>query len=213
MVNQRTFRITAATLLPCLALLAGCRALMMPLVVFGAEPTRKVAAEYPYLADKTICIAVWLDNNTRFEYPHAQLELSEHVAAALQPHIDNVAFVPNKRVVAYQRSHPNWDREDPAVLGARFRADRLMLIEVTQYTTREPDSPHLYRGRIAASVKVYDTEYENAAPVYRTRVEVAYPPKSVGEWGADDRSIRRGAMELFAAELARKFYDHRVKVE
>ena len=186
---------------------------MMPFVLFGSEPTRKVDAEYPYLNDKTVCVAVWVDNNTSFEYPHVQLELSEHVAAALQPHVANIAFVPNKRVVAYQRSTPDWDREDPALLGARYRADRLMLIEVTQYTTREADSPHLYRGRVAASVKIYDTQYENAAPVYRTRVEVVYPPKSVGEWGSDDRSIRKGAMEEFAAELARKFYNHRVKVE
>ena len=37
------------------------------------------------------------------------------------------------------------------MLGARFGADRALMIELTQYTTREPESPHLYRGRIAAN--------------------------------------------------------------
>ncbi len=63
-----------------------------------------------------------------------------------------------------------------------------------------------------ANVKVYDTGYPRSAPVFKTTVETVYPPESVGQWGTDDRAIRKATMESFAAELAGRFYDRRVKV-
>jgi hypothetical protein len=85
-------------------------------------------------------------------------------------------------------------------------------VSFTPNRTREPDSPHLYRGRISANVSVYDTAYPNSEPAYRTVVETVYPPDSVGQWGSSDNGIRLATMQLFAEEVAGKFYDRKVKV-
>ena len=196
-----------------LTVTGGCRLLTAPLLMWGREPTKEIPAAYPYLRDKKVCVAVWADSETRFEYPWVQLELSENVAAALKSNVPGISLVPNREVVDLQGRDVDWDRKDPALLGERFGADRLLLIELTQYTTREPESPYLYRGHIAANVKVYDTQYPNSAPAFKDNVEVAYPPDSVGQWGSDDQSIRGATMEAFALELAGKFYDRRVKVQ
>ena len=86
------------------------------------------------------------------------------------------------------------------------------MIELTQYTTREPDSPHLYRGHMGANVKVYDTAYPNSAPTYKTTVETVYPPDTMGAYGTDDRGIQRAMMQAFASELAGKFHERQEKV-
>lgn len=185
----------------------------MPTLLWGKEPTKDVPAEYPYLQGKKVLILVWADPETLFEYSRVQLELSEHVAASMKPNIPGVTFAPNRSVTDFQHAEPNWDRTDPAELGTRFGAQRVLMIELTQYTTREPDSPHLYRGRIAANVKVYDPAYKNSSPSYRATVETVYPQDSVGEWGTDDVGIRKATMEAFALDVAGKFFDRKVKVK
>lgn len=183
-----------------------------PFLMWGPEPTKTIVAEYPYLQGKKTCILVWADRDTLFEYPHVQLEVSEHLAMPLKTNVRGISILPNENITDMQKREPDWDRVAPARLGARLGADRVLMVELTQYSTREPESTHLFRGRISANVKVYDTDHPDAAPAYRTTVETAYPKDSHGQWGTDDRQIRKGAMEAFADEVARKFYDHKVKV-
>jgi hypothetical protein len=209
-VNSRIwiFGLSAATLLMAGG---GCKMAALPWLMWGEEPTRKVTAEYPYLDGKRICVLIWTDSNTLFEYPYVRLELSEHVQTAMKPNIARVSFIPNRDVVDYQQANPDWDREDPTAIGARFRAERVMLIELTHYTTREPDSPHLLRGLIASNVKVYDAETSNTQPLFSTTIESIYPEGGPASWGTDESDVRRATMEDFAIKLARKFHDHRVK--
>lgn len=195
------------------ALSAGCKFLAMPIIMWGQEPTRKVPPDYPYLAGKKVCILTWAEPFTMFEYPRVRLEVSEYVRVALERSVHGLSIVPNRQVVDYQDRNPDWDNEHPASIGQRFGADRVLLIELTRYTTREPDSPHLYRGHIAANVKVYDPAYPDAEPGYKTTVEIAHPADGAGSYGTDDRTIRRGAMEHFAAELANRFCERQEKVK
>lgn len=194
------------------AAVGGCQWLALPFLLWAPEPTRKIAAEYPYLAGKKVAIAVWAEPDTLYEFPHVQYELAEHVAREIQRHVHTVTFIPNRRVRDVQAGDPDWDRMHPAVLGARFGAERTLLIEVTQYTTRDPDSPHLYLGRISANVRVYNTAYPKALSAKDWVVETVYPPDGPGRWGSSDSSIRAGVMQAFAEQTARKFYDHQIKV-
>ena len=213
MTNQRAVRLlVAATLASLLAASSGCKLFAAPFLLWGKQPTKEVVAEFPHLQGKRVCILVWADAETLAEYPWIQLELSEHISTALEANVEKVSFIPNKKVHDLQRREADWDRQDPAILGARFGAERVLMVELTQCTTREPESPHLYRGRIAGTVKIYNADYPNSAPVYKTAVDAVYPPDSAGQWGSGDQEVRKAALETFATELAGKFYDRRVKV-
>jgi hypothetical protein len=100
---------------------------------------------------------------------------------------------------------------DPSELGKRFGAERVIEAELTQYTTREPGHEYLYRGHITAAVRVYNAEYPNTEPTYKTQIEALYPQAGPAPWSTDERSIRSLTMQLFSQEAARKFYDHDVK--
>ncbi len=193
-------------------LLAGCQAMAVPWLMWGEPPTRLVPAEYPYLSGKRVCLVVWADMDTTFSYPHVQLEVSEHVARALQANQASLTITPNRSVVDYQRSEPDWDKQRPGRIGEHFGAERVVMIELTEYSTRDADSPHLYRGRIGANLAVYQVEHPDADASFRTAVETLYPKDSVGEWGSTDDSIRRAAMEVFADDVAAKFFDRKVKI-
>ncbi|MBI5864602.1 MAG: hypothetical protein HZB38_08850 [Planctomycetes bacterium] len=205
--------IAAAVVAPLLAACVGCQALAMPFIMFGEEPTKPVAAEYPHLEGRKVAILVWADNDTLFEFRNVQLELSEYVGSVLKANVKRISLVPSRTVVDYQRSDADWDRRPPAEVGKQLDAERVLLIELTQYTTREPTSPHLYRGRISANVKVYDTALADSAPTFRTTVETVYPPGAAAEWGSSDTSVRDAAMRTFAADVSNKFHDRRVKVK
>ncbi|MCK4341150.1 MAG: hypothetical protein KAY37_05430 [Phycisphaerae bacterium] len=200
-------------LLPLAAGIAGCEAFAFGALMWGKEPTKNVAAEYPYLADKKVCLLVRAEMETLFEYPQVQWEVADHVRVTLEGSVRGLTTVDPRRVVDFQRRTADWEKMDPAGIGKRFGADRLLEIDLTQYTTREPESPHLYRGHISALVSVYNTDYPNSEPAYSKEVQTVYPPNSPGEWGTGDRAIRRATLEAFAQDVAGRFYDRKVKVK
>lgn len=192
----------------------GCQLIAAPFLMWGPEATKDVPAEYPHLHDKEVCLVVWCDPDTLFEYPNVRFEVSEYVAYAMKAAgIKGLSFVSNRQVTDLQAREPKWEKEPPGRLGAKFHADRVLTIELTQYTMREPDNPHLYRGHISANLRVYDCNSPDARWQWQGSTEIAYPPDSVGQWGSDERTIRRAAMELFASEVAGKFYDRKIKVK
>lgn len=196
-----------------LATQAGCRYLAIPFALWGKEPTKKIPPAYPYMNNTRVVLLVWAEMDTLFEYPEVQLELSEYCRLALEQHIGGLTVVPPRQIVDFQRRESRWDRLPAARIGKRFTADRVIKIELTQYSTREPDSPHLYRGRISAAVSVYDVAAgEDKLPVHRTTIETTYPKDSPGEWGQSDDLVRAGMMEAFAERLAGEFYEREVKI-
>jgi hypothetical protein len=190
----------------------GCKLMAYGATMWGTPPTRTIPAEWPHLAGKKVCVVVWAEMDTLFEYPFVQLEVARHIEDAMAPVIERIRFVPSQEVVDYQQRDAEWDRKPSAEIGAHFGADRVIFVELTQYTTREPDSPHLYRGRISGNVKVYDPTYPTAGPLYRTTVDTVYPPDTPGQYGSDDISIRKAAMEAFAKDVMGKFADRKEKL-
>jgi hypothetical protein len=205
--------VTGGLLASLLVVASGCQAVAAMVLLFGNEPTKKVPAEYKYLEGQKVCIVVRADMETMFEYPQVQWEISDHVRVALENNVKGAKVVEPRTVVDYQRRNSNWEKLDSADLGKQFSADRVLMIDVTQYSTREPDTPHLYRGHITAQISVYDTAYPLSEPVYTKEIETVYPPASAGSWGTGDREIRRSTMEAFAQDVAAKFYDRLVKVK
>lgn len=204
--------VMTALVLSAAGLSSGCRLFAVPWLMWGEEPMRDVPAEYPYLAGKRFCVIVWTDSFTQMEFPHVQLEMTSFITDAIEKNVARTVPTPPRTVLEMQRNDRGWDRTPPVELGKSLRADRAILVDVTQYSMREPESTHLYRGRIAANIRVYDTGYPDAEPVLKTTVETVYPPDSHGEWGSDEAAVRRAAMSAFADDVSGLFYDRRIKV-
>jgi hypothetical protein len=188
--------------------LTGCRALAL----IWPEQTKKVPAEYPYLTDKRVCIVVRAPEEMQFDYPNVQWEIADHVRVAMEGNVRGVSVVEPKKVADFQRSNADWETMDPAALGKKFGADRVLEIDLTQYTTREPESPYLFRGHISAALRVYNVEYANAQHAYQADVRTVFPPDGPGQYGANDRAIRASTMDTFGQDVANKFFERQVTV-
>lgn len=195
---------SVAALLPA----AGCHTL----VLWWPEQTKTIPAEYRYLADRKVVIVVRAPEELLFDYPNVRWEVADHLRVALEANVKGVKITDPKKVDRFQREDAQWERMDPALVGKRFDAERVLEVDLTQYTTREPESPHLYRGHISAVVRVYNADYPNSQPTYREDVHTVYPPGGPGRYGTSDRSIRADTMQAFAQEVANRFYDRTVVV-
>ncbi len=191
----------------------GCNYVKAMAYLFGEQQTKTVPAAYPYLTNEKVAIVVRADMETLFEYPHVQWELADHIRVALEANVKGVTVIDPRKVVDVQRRNGDWQRRDPALLGQDFGADKLLEIDLTQYTTREPDSPHLYRGHIIAAINVYNTAYPNSEPAFKLDAKAVFPEGATASLGMGDREVRRGVMEAFAQEVANKFYERKVKAE
>lgn len=196
---------------------AGCQLLAAPFLAWGPEPTKTVKAEYPHLQNKTVLVLVWAEQDALFDYPTLQYVLSEHIRVALEGNVTGVRCVPSRPVAEMQQRELDWDRRHPAEHGTRFGADQVLSIEINQFSTREPDSPHLLRGRITANVKLYDPAHgTQVGPVWEPAggpLRVVHPEDGPGAWDVPESEIARELLGRFAQELAGRFYDRKVKVK
>jgi len=205
------------TILLCLLAggIGGCNAASMDfLASLFVPPQRSVPAEYDGLADKVVAVVVFSDQQTDFEYPDARLATALSVGQGLLKNAHVKGVVDARRIVRFQDENLNWDTRDKTALGRSFGADRVLYVTLVEYSTREPSSQFVYRGRIIAEVSVYDTSRpERDARVWRAEknIDVSYPEQSpVGAPGESERDVRIKAQQLFADTVAKKFYKHKV---
>jgi hypothetical protein len=211
-----------ALLLVATALSAGgCNILAYPMYAFAPPPPMKtVHPEYPGMEGKHVAIVVFAGPETQLDYQQVELEMFDAVSAELRKHIKDITLVDPRRVMRYQEENPRWRSEPPERLCKVFTCDVVLLISLMEFATREPGSIHLARGRITAEASVYEPARggEGEAPggcQWRSDiVRVVHPPQApVGLLATDDWRLRIETERIFAAQLAKSFYKHKVPKE
>jgi len=199
------------------AVLTGCEPMAYFLYVWwpGARE-KKVKAEFAGLPGKSVVIVVYCDRRVQYEYPNVCLSLSSAAASRLAGNVKNLNVIDPRRVVKYQDGNIYWDEMDKTQLGKAFGADFVLFLSLVEYSTREPGSLNLYRGRINAQASLYQTSLpEREARVWRGQaIRVVHPEHDpTGLLRESDRSVRDKTEAIFADKLAKKFYDHKVPIE
>ena len=194
--------------------LAGCDAVGYMLYVLApGSRTKTVPAEFDGLAGSSVAIAIYADAAVQYEYPWARHELADVIASQLKEHVNDVEVIDTLRVIAYQDENIDWNAMGKTELGRILGADHVLSVVLVEYSTRDPGSLNIYRGRITAEVKVYQTsKAERDSRVWLgEEIRVLYPPDApMGQVGEDDEKIRDLTNRVFAKTLVRKFYKHDV---
>ncbi len=206
----------ALAVITCLALTAGCN-LLTPLIFVG-EHKKKVSPEFDKLANSRVAVLIWTDQVVLFDYPYARFELCTYVS-------DKLAAEMNQRGLATELVDPrdvddflqkDIDAQiDPKAVARQFDSDYVIYVEVVEFQIRDPAEPQFLRGRINASVTVYDT---HADPDRPRRFELApvlcrYPEGVPVLLNASNSPlVREQLYRKFAEQVARKFYEHTVEL-
>jgi hypothetical protein len=202
--------------LAALPLLAGCPAARYIAYLFYGGQERDVKAAFSKFPGKSIAVVVYCDKRVQYEYPELRLNISSAVATLLHKHAEAAEVVDPRRVVKYQDERIDWDEMDRTELGKSFEADYLLFISLVQFSTREPGSMSLYRGRASAEVSVYDTSLpERDAREWKCdTIHVIHPEHApTGEMRENDVKIRQETIAILSDKVAKKFYDHKEPIE
>jgi len=203
----------------------GCNLAAWPLAVFGKPAMKTVPAEVPIdLTGKTVAVVVYAGPETQVDYETVHVEVSDAVAAEIRRNLRDVTLVSPIRVLRYQNEHPNWNSTRLDRMCGDLRCDYILLVTLIEFSTREPGSVHLARGRLTAEASLYAAKAVRVeSPEVPTTGEagggctwrsdtfrIVYPNETPVSLAGDDYGIRIQTERQFAEALIRKFYDHQV---
>ncbi len=198
--------LTAVTAMPAMS---GC-GYLKAIAALTAPDTEKVPAEFNRLSGNKVVIFVYAPPDTLWDYPKVRLDLAAHVASYLKENVKNVEIVDPFRVESYMEQGNRFEM-DPLDIGQYFRADMVLHLSVLEFSMRDPEMAHFHRGRIQASVVVYDRTKTDQPPERNPLhdVLVVFPEEGpVGFANATPDQIRKATYEAFAVEVGRKFHAH-----
>ena len=188
--------------------LAGCAGIKA-LAYYTAPQTEKIPPEYNKLAGRKVLVYVWAPPEVLWDYPKVRLDLATYVGAYLTKNVKDITLVDTVRVEDYiERNHTF--EIDPVQIGREFKADVVLHLSVFQHSMRDPGMAHFYRGRVGASVVVWDVSRpgEPADRIPLRDVLVAVPPDSAtGYANIQPTQIRQATYDAFAVEVGRKFHE------
>ncbi len=95
-------------------------------------------------------------------------------------------------------------------LGKEFKADFVVRVDLLEYTARARDTREVRKGRVRATVSVFDiTKPGSDRPVYGNEISASYPQDAkVDVMNASDATILNGALQIFGEKVSQKFVEH-----
>ena len=191
--------------------LAGCGILGFGPGAQEELETHATGTAYAGLADQSTAIVVWAPPATLDEYP-AREEIATFVATQMRGHMPTTRLVDPQDVVRWQDDTLNWGNLSAGEIGRHFKVERVLMIQVLDYSTRRPLGVSNLQGRLRAQCRIYDTAQAAAAPgtaAWTGLVDAAWPSgKPLDPTQINEAAVRQRTLDTFAEALVRYFYEH-----
>lgn len=214
-----TKNMCGAFVLPLLLMLGGCNVIG---AVAGKAPKPDILAAYKGLAGKSVAIWVYVDPEVHMNYPALQLDIANSVESKLKAAqkdddlkdlIGTTFPVQPRSVVRYQREHPGVEALPITDVAPKLGVDRLIYIQVNDFSTRAPGTVAMYLGTINVTLQVVEIEKETGkSKVAFTEpgMRLQFPRKSPaeGELNKNDTIMYVGTVDAISTELAVRFFKH-----
>jgi hypothetical protein len=211
MKNFPAFSLSHFILIPLLMatpLLSGCWAA----VAYDRMNGHTVAAQYNGIASHSVAIVVYADDATLWEYASAREDVSAFIAQRLRMDIPTCRLVNYRDVAQWQDETLHWEALQVKDIGKHFSVDRVIYIELLEYSAHEPGASDLLRGRIRASAKVYETNTPGDNPAWHGQFETFFPTDGPADISrTNELTVRKMALEFFSKKVVDCFYDHNEK--
>lgn len=179
------------------------------LMIATAPESEKVDAEYTDLTGHKVLCYVWVKPETLWDYPQIRLDLAAHLTSYFKQNVKKIEVVEAPLVESYLKSLSSMN-PDPTEIGRHFRVDRVVHLSVYKFSMRDPGMSQFYRGRISASVVVYDLSRkdEPAKTTTLTDVAVAVPEEGpLGYYNVTADQMRDLTYRAFTEAVGRKFHE------
>ena len=175
--------------------------------------TTKVAADYTGLRGKSYAVVVVVDRLTQAQHPGLVARLTSGINERLALPENGVgasAFIPSADLLAVLYETPQWPAMPPGEVADMLGVERLIMVELYQYSLYEPGNRYVWDGVASGSVTVYESDSGIPDdPIYEQPIRVTFPD-GTGFMAADIPEAG-GTSELsrrFINRAAWLFYDH-----
>ena len=180
------------------------------------DASKEVKAKYNKIGDARLAVVVWADRSTLDEYPAARRQVCRAVTHHMKKSLEDAEFVTPKEIRKLQAdSSRDWETMTPYEIARELGSDFVLRIDLLDFTTRASETRQLRKARVAATINLHDCRKdERLDAVYDDIIKTTFPPKSLhGVQDMTETDLLHEAVEHFAQATARKFYDHKVKLQ
>jgi hypothetical protein len=169
-----------------------------------------VKARYSGLADKTFAVAIAADRTLQSEYPQIVSAFTQEITRRIALDAGASGVLPADEVLSFQFKHPGWTSLSPLDLAKELEVDRLVFIDLSDFTLNEPGNQYEWHGVAAGTIAVVETDAQpGLESTFREPVRVTFPDNS--GHSRDNLAAQTVLSELsrrFCERAAWLFYDH-----
>jgi hypothetical protein len=197
----------------------GCQAAgLLAYAIGGDTKTVSKKAQYRGLEGKTVAVLIDLDSETALRYNAAQVNLCTSISSALaQAGAEGPGARPAdpRQIIKFQKDNPYWSTRPYSQLLRDLKVDRLVIVDVSEFSDHEPGNAAVWQGVVEANVLVAAAESTNPDdPLLRTGVHAEFPEdRPEGMLNSDGTTIEFGMLTTFAGKVSGLFYDHTEEVK
>lgn len=221
--SQRRSRARSSTLFATLAAiglvafaptLSGCAIIGAAADTYERTSSKTVKADYLGLEGKSFVVLVTSDRGIQSEHPLLLEEISTRMSSRLSQHENKPrpsGFIPPTEALSYCYHNPAWHLRSPDRLSKDLGgAERIIIIEVTEYRLHDPGNKYLWNGHAAARVSVGDSS--TGEFVYDQVINIKYPDsEGFGQEDITRDQVTSVLLSRLVDRMSWLFYEHEEK--
>ncbi len=195
-----------------LVVLGGCA----PIAGFTTAmlfPNKTIEAKYEPDPDKLTMVYVD-DTEMRSRSPRLTRMLTEYMLVELQKAEVVKQTIPYRKVFWIQSGQDAYNTLSADEIACQLQAEQLILVKIKELSIEDPETPGMYRGKLAVNVSVRDPR-EGTEIWPRDQIDgFPLPPVTLKEEASDSRyfgqQIEWELVNRTAPAVIQLFYEHKV---
>lgn len=170
----------------------------------------KVVAEYTGLADKSFAVVASGSRMMESEHPGLTARLIQRINERLAVNAGASHFIPSNDLLTVLYNTPQWPAMTRGEVGELLGVERLIVVEIIDYTLHEPGNQYIWEGVASVLVSVYETDSALPDdPIFEKAIRVTFPDTS-GFMRTDipEAAVTSELSNRVVNRVAWLFYDH-----
>lgn len=212
--DRRLARLLGVLALGAAALtLSGC---FIPAAIGGmAESYQRTGSttygpEYEGLSNKSFAVVCTMSRSLEAGNPGLSSRITQRVNDRLIQNANASHAIPSRDLLQVLYNTPHWPAMTREELANMLGVERLLVIEIIDYRLNEPGNRHLWDGRIAGVVSVYESDSALPNdPIYEKALAITFPD-STGYLRSDipEAAVTTELSNRFINRASWLFYEH-----
>lgn len=170
----------------------------------------EIPAEYTGLVGKSFAVVATGSRMMESEHPGLTARLIQRVNERLAVNAGASAFIPSNDLLTVLYNTPQWPAMTRGEVGELLGVERLIVVEIIDYTLHEPGNQYIWEGVASVLVSVYETDSALPDdPIFEKAIRVTFPDTS-GFMRTDipEAAVTSELSNRVVNRVAWLFYDH-----